>query len=76
MNNSVVGAAAMVIGLLGFWQRDHISQLNRGRNKRLGKAGRVSRRSRDAKYFGIGAMFLVLAGRPRWAGQMTSPLRS
>ncbi|WP_367765844.1 hypothetical protein [Arthrobacter sp. HS15c] len=60
--NVIMGVAAMVIGALGFWQRDRISQMNRDWNKRFGKPGELAAEVGTAKYFGIGAMFMVLAG--------------
>jgi hypothetical protein len=62
MNNMVVGVAAILIGLLGFWQRDRITQLNRRWNKRLGKPGELASEVGSAKYFGTGAILMVPAG--------------
>ncbi|SEF10958.1 hypothetical protein SAMN04489740_4053 [Arthrobacter alpinus] len=58
----IIGVAAMVIGGIGFWQREKISQLNRSQNKRLGKYGDLMTGVGTAKYFGIGALFMILAG--------------
>ncbi|WP_314215431.1 hypothetical protein [Pseudarthrobacter equi] len=60
--NILVGVAAIVIGALGFWQRDRISQLNRGWNRRTGKLGEMAAEVGTAKYFGIGAILMILAG--------------
>jgi hypothetical protein len=60
--NILMGVTAMVIGALGFWQRDRIAQLNRGWNQRLGKPGEMAAEVGTAKYFGIGAIFMILAG--------------
>ena len=60
--NILVGVTAMVIGALGFWQRERISQLNRGWNKRLGEPGEMAAEVGTAKYFGVGAIFMILAG--------------
>lgn len=60
--NIVVGVAAIVTGLLGFWQRERISRLNQNWNKRFGKPGEMFAEVGTAKYFGIGAIFMVLAG--------------
>ena len=58
----IIGVAVMVIGGIGFWQREKISQLNRSQNKRLGKHGDLMTGVGTAKYFGIGALFMILAG--------------
>ena len=60
--NLFIGVTAIVIGVLGFWQRDRISKVNRGWNKRLGKKGEMAAEFGTAKYFGIGAIFMILAG--------------
>ena len=60
--NIVVGLTALVIGLLGFWQRERISQLNRGWNSRFGKAGELATELGTAKYFGLGALLVAAAG--------------
>lgn len=60
--NILVGVTAMVIGALGFWQRERISQLNRSWNKRLGEPGEMAAEVGTAKYFGVGAIFMILAG--------------
>lgn len=85
MNNIGMGVAAMVTGLLGFFQRNRISQLNRGWKTRFGKPGELVAEVGTAKYFGIGAILMALTGaatvisrssRGKLAGQMTRPLRS
>ncbi|MFC9770596.1 MULTISPECIES: hypothetical protein [unclassified Pseudarthrobacter] len=60
--NFLVGIAAVVIGALGFWQRDRIAELNRGWNRRMGKPGEIAAEVGTAKYFGIGAILMILAG--------------
>jgi drug/metabolite transporter (DMT)-like permease len=60
--NILMGLAAIVIGALGFWQRHRISQLNRGWNKRMGKPGEMAAEVGTANYFGMGAIFMILAG--------------
>lgn len=45
-----------------FWQRERVSQLNRGWNKRLGKPGEFSSAIGTAKHFGIGAVLMTLMG--------------
>ena len=62
MNNIVIGVAAILIGLLGFWQRDRITQLNRRWHSRLGKPGELASEVGTAKNFGIGAILMALAG--------------
>jgi hypothetical protein len=52
----------MVIGVLMFWQRERVSQMNREWNKRLGKPGELSSAIGTPKYFGIGAILMTLGG--------------
>jgi uncharacterized iron-regulated membrane protein len=61
-STGIVGLIAIVIGVLMFWQRERVSQVNRGWNKRLGKPGEFSSAIGTPKYFGIGAVLMTLAG--------------
>jgi hypothetical protein len=61
-STGLVGLIAMVIGVLMFWQRERVSQMNRGWNKRLGKPGEMSSVIGTPKYFGIGAILMAIAG--------------
>lgn len=58
----IVGLIAIVLGILMFWQRERVSALNRGWNKRLGKPGELSSAIGTPRYFAIGAILMTLAG--------------
>lgn len=58
----VFGAVVVVVSLLAFWQRERLSQMNTGWNKRLGKPGGYASSVGTAKYFGIGAVLMALCG--------------
>jgi Flp pilus assembly protein TadB len=56
------GSIVVVIGLLFLWQRQRVARLNRWWNKRLGAYGELSSSVGTPKYFGIGALFMVIGG--------------
>jgi drug/metabolite transporter (DMT)-like permease len=62
MPSWLFGSIVVVIGLIFLWQRHRVARLNRWWNKRLGTYGELSSSIGTPKYYGIGALLMVIAG--------------